>query len=300
MEEFEKIWIDGEFVNWKEAKVHILSHAIHYGSAVFEGIRAYKTKKGMAIFRLREHIGRLFYSASSLSIEVPFSPEQIQKVTLDLVKINGVGESYIRPVVFLGYGKMGLNPNGAPVQAAIANWPWGAYLGGENPIKVVISKYIRPHPRSTEIGAKISGSYFNSILASLDAQKRKADEALLLDFEGFVAEGPGENIFMVKAGVLYTPSPGAILTGITRNSVIEIAKDLGIKVEEKKITPEEIKSADEAFFTGTAVEICPIGEIDGVLINNRKVGVVTQKIKESYSKIVRGEDKRYLNWLTFV
>ncbi len=298
MEELKKIWIDGDFVNWQDAKIHILNHALHYGSAVFEGIRSYQTKKGAAVFRLQEHIERLFYSASSLELKISFSVGDIKQAILELIKINEVNECYIRPIVFLSYGKMGLNPKGAPAQAAIANWPWGAYLGGDAPIKVKISKYIRPHPRSTVVGAKIAGSYFNSVLSSLDAQQSGADEALLLDFEGFVAEGPGENFFMVKESKLYTPGKGTILAGITRDSVIKIAGNLGIETEEKKITPEELKSADEAFFTGTAAEICPIGEIDEITINNREVGKITKQIKMAFEEIVRGKNQKFSEWLT--
>lgn len=300
MEEVKKIWLDGRFLDWKEAKIHILTHSLHYGGAVFEGIRAYKTKEGTAVFRLLEHLDRFFQSAQILEMEIPFSKEEIKKVILETIKINNLKECYIRPIAFSGYGKMGLNPKGAAINVAIAAWPWGAYLGDKETVKIEISDYIRPHPQSCPMEAKISGYYINSIFASLEAQKKGFDEALLLDYQGYVAEGPGENVFMVKDNILYTPLAGTILPGITRASVIEIAKDLGIFVKEKKITPQEIKEANEAFFTGTAVEICPIGQIDEVLINKGQIGKITKKIKEVFEKIVKGEEKKYLKWLTFV
>ena len=300
MEQTKKIWFDGKFVDWEDAKIHVLTHALHYGSGIFEGIRAYKTEKGPAIFRLSEHIDRFFYSASALDMEVPFSKEEIVNAVLEIVKVNEIEECYIRPIVFFGYGKMGLNPKGSSVQAVIAVWPWGAYLGDKEAIRVKISKYIRIHPKSTIADAKITGHYVNSILAFLEIQKAGFDEALLLDYKGYIAEGPGENIFIIKNKKFFTPCLETILAGITRDSVIKIAKDLGFEVEEKKFTVEELKSADEAFFSGTAVEICPIGQIDETLINQGNIGEITQRIKEIYSRIVRGKEQRYLNWLTFV
>ncbi len=300
MQELKKIWMDGKLVDWKEAKIHVLTHTLHYGGGVFEGIRAYKTEKGPAVFRLPEHIKRLFYSASCLEMEIPFSEEEIKQAVLDTIKINEIEECYIRPLVFFGYGKMGLNPKGAPVQVSIAVWPWGAYLGDDSAIKIKISKYIRIHPKSTITDAKICGHYVNSILSSLEAQKEKVNEALLLDYEGYVAEGPGENIFIVKNGKLHTPPFGKILAGITRDSIIQIAKDINIEVEEKKITIEELKSAEEALFVGTAAEVCPIGEIDGTKIANGEPGEITMKIQEIYKRVVKGEEKKYLDWLTFV
>jgi len=296
MKEVEKIWLNGRFVDWKDAEIHILTHTLHYGGGVFEGIRAYDTEKGSAVFRLRDHLKRLFYSASCLEMEIPFSQKELEKAILQLIKINQVKECYIRPIAIFGYGKMGLNPKGTPVDVAIVLWPWKAYLG-EKPISVKVTKYIRIHPKSTIPDAKITGHYVNSILASLEAQKAGFEESLFLDFEGFVAEGPGENIFMVKNKRLFTPSSGSILPGITRDTVLKIAKDLGIKAEEKKITLEELKRADEAFFAGTAVEICPIGRIDQTLINNGRMGGITQKIKNLYQRIVHGKERKYLNWL---
>ncbi len=299
MEEVKKIWLNGELVDWNKANVHLLTHTLHYGGGVFEGIRAYKTKNGPAVFRLQEHVDRLFYSASVMDIKVHFSKEEIKKAILDTIRINEVEECYIRPLIFFGYGKMGLNPTDAPINIAIAVWPWSAYLGKEV-VSVKISKYIRPHPKSTVTDAKICGSYANSILASLEIKKAGFDEALLLDYQGYVAEGPGENIFIVKDGKLFTPKLGAILGGITRDSIIQIAKDLKIGVEEKNITVEELKSADEAFFTGTAAEICVIGRIDDTVINNEKTGIITKKIKEAYTKAIHGESEKYSRWLSHI
>ena len=297
MEKVEKIWFDGKLVDWDKATVHLLTHTLHYGGGVFEGIRAYKTNNGPAVFRLKKHVDRLFYSASVLEMDVPFSKEEITQAILEIVKVNKINECYIKPIIFFGYEKMGLNPTGVPVSVAVAAWPWGAYLS-KDVVSVKISKYIRPHPKSTVVGAKICGSYANSILASLEVEKAGFDEALLLDHEGYVAEGPGENIFIVKDSKLFTPSSSSILNGVTRDSVIQIAKDLGIEAEEKHITVEELKSADEAFFTGTAAEICAIGKIDDTIINNEKMGVMTKKIKESYIKAIHGESEKYSKWLS--
>ncbi len=298
MKELKKIWIDGKFVDWQEAKIHILTPTMHYGGGVFEGIRAYRTNKGAAVFRLSEHIDRLFYSASVLEMEMPFSKEEIKQAILETIRINNIDECYIRPIIFFGYGEMGLNPSKAPVRTAIAVWPWGAYLG-KDVVSAKISKYMRLHPRSIVSDAKICGYYANSILASLEVRKAGFDEALLLDYQGNVAEGPGENIFIVKNNKLFTPSTGAILPGITRSSVMEIAKNNGIEIEEKTITADELKSADEAFFSGTAVEICSIGKIDDTLIGSGKSGKITQKIKEAYTRAAEGSEEKYLKWLTF-
>lgn len=300
MQEVDKIWMDGELVDWQDAKVHILTHTLHYGGGVFEGIRAYKTSKGTAVFRLKEHIDRFFYSASALEMGLGFSKEELFQAVLDTIKSNEVEECYIRPLAFFGYGKMGLNPKGAPVQVVIAVWPWGAYLGSKEAVDVKVSKYIRLHPSSTDTNAKICGHYANSILASLEIQREGCDEALFLDYQGFVAEGPGENVFFVKDGKLLTPSKENILAGITRDSVMKIAKGLGVEVEERKIGLDEAKAADEAFFTGTAVEVCSIVKIDQAVIGEGRIGEVTQRIKEVFEQAVRGQREAYLNWLTFV
>ena len=298
MEKTKFIWINGKFVKWENAKIHILSHALHYGSGVFEGIRCYKTNKGPAIFRLNEHIDRLFNSAKFLKIKIPFNKNQIKKAIIELIKINKVDECYIRPIVFYGYGKMGLNPQGAEINCAIAVWPWGKYL--KDKVKVKISKFIRLHPKSIISEAKVCGYYINSIFATLDAKENNFDEALLLDYRGYVAEGPGENIFIVKNKIIYTPKLGNILPGITRDSVIRIAKDLNFKVVEKDITVNELKNCDEAFFTGTAAEITPIIQIDNKLINKGKEGEITKILKDKFQKIVHGEDNNYKNWLTYL
>ncbi|MCK4730626.1 MAG: branched-chain amino acid transaminase [Candidatus Aenigmarchaeota archaeon] len=299
MEISKKIWFNNKFLNWGDAKIHILTHTLHYGGGVFEGIRTYNTKKGPAVFRLSEHINRFFYSASCLEMDLPFTKEEIKNRVLELIKINNLNECYIRPIAYFGYENMGLNPKGCLVDMAIAAWPWGAYLGGKETVKVKISKYMRLHPKSVVPDAKICGYYASSILASLDAKKSKFDEALFLDFEGNIAEGPGENIFMVKDGKLFTPNSDSILKGLTRDTVIKIAKDLNIKVEEKTITVDELKSADEIFFTGTAVEIQPIGIIDETIINNEKTGKISEKIKSLYQKIIHGEEEKYLKYLYF-
>ena len=299
MNKTKKIWLDRKLVDWKAAKVHLLTHALHYGSGVFEGIRCYQTDKGPAVFRLDEHLKRLFNSARALKMKIPFSQEELKKAVLQTIKANKANECYIRPIVFYGYGKMGLDPQGAPVQVGIALWPWGKYLAKES-ISVKISKFIRLHPQSAPAEAKVCGYYVNSIFATLEIKKQGFDEALLLDYQGHIAEGPGENIFLVKNKILYTPARGNILPGITRDSIIKIAKDLKIKVKEKKIRPQELKKADEVFFTGTAVEICPITQIDKTLINKGKTGEITLKLKEIFEKTIKGQEKKYLKWLFFV
>lgn len=298
MVETKFIWLNGKFVRWKEAKVHLLSNALHYGSGVFEGIRFYETTKGPAVFRLKEHLERLFYSAEVIKIKIPFSKKDLLKAILDLIKINQLKEGYIRPIVFYGYGKMSLNPLGAEINVGIAAWPWSKYL--KETAKVKISKFIRLHPRSVISDAKVSGYYVNSILATLDAQLSGYDEAILLDYRGYIAEGAGENIFIVKDKVLLTPKLGSILPGITRKTVIEIAKDLKIKTKEKDISVKELLNADEAFFTGTAAEITPVVQINNKLINKGKEGEITKRIREFFNEIKLGKVKKYLKWLTFV
>ncbi len=295
-----KIWMDGELIDWDKAFVHVMVHGLHYGSSVFEGVRFYDTAKGPAIFRLEDHTKRLFYSASVIDISIPYSENEINKAQLNLLKQIKVKSGYIRPLAFYGYGKMGLNPVGANVNVIVAAWPWGSYLGGE-PIRVKVSKYIRIHPQSLIADAKVSGHYVNSILASLEMQKEGYDEALLLDFEGNVAEGPGENLFIVKDNKVYTPKLGTILPGITRNSIIEILdQEFDTKVIEKKITLEEVMDADEAFYTGTAAEIQPIGSIDEKNIGNGKAGILTTKVRNMFMDIVEGKNAKYEHWLSYV
>lgn len=298
MQKVEKIWVDGKLINWDDANVHVLTHTLHYGAGVFEGIRFYETENAPAVFRLKEHIDRLFFSAKTIGIDIPYSHKQLLDATVDLIKVNNVPSGYIRPLVYYGYGKMGIDPGGAPTNVTIAIWPWGSYLG-EKPANCKISKYIRIHPKSTINEAKICGHYVNSILARLELQKDKHDEVILFDHEGHLAEGSAENIFIVKNGKLFTPKLGSILSGITRGTVLSLAKDENIPCEEKHITKSELLSADEAFFTGTAVEISPIGIIDDKPIGNGQTGPITEKIKTMYSGITCGSNKKYHHWLTF-
>lgn len=293
------IWLNGSFIPWKDAKVHVMTHALHYGSGVFEGIRAYKTGRGPAIFRLKDHIERLRYSASQLGMELSYSVEQLCSVTVELIKQNDLEHGYIRPLAFYGYGVMGLNPRNAPVEVMMACWPWGAYLPVEQ-ADVKVSSYIRIHPRSTVADAKICGHYVNSILAVLELRGTKYHEALFLDAEGNIAEGPGENFFVVNNGEIFTPPLGTILAGITRASVIEIARAEGLSVTEKPLTLDEALRADEAFFTGTAAEVTPIGTINDQTIGTGKPGPITQRIQKIFLDAVHGRHAGYQNFLTYV
>lgn len=297
--EMQYIWMDGDLIEWKEAKLHVLSHSLHYGGAVFEGIRCYETVNGPALFRLEDHIKRLLYSASALEFDVSFSEKDLIDATLNIVKQNNLKSGYIRPLIFAGYGQMGLKPKGAKIHTCISCWPWGSYLG-EHLIKLEISSLMRIHPASTDIQAKISGHYANSIMASQKAMKNGFDEALLLDYEGNVAEGPGENIFMVKNSVIKTPEAKNILKGITRDSIIKIAKDKGYKLEETIISPNELKKADEVFLTGTAAEISPVGQIDDTMIGSGEAGPITSSLKSLFTDIINGENSTYNSWLSYV
>jgi branched-chain amino acid aminotransferase len=301
--ESKKIWMNGKFVNWADAKIHILTHTLHYGSGAFEGIRCYKTKKGSAIFRLQEHVGRLFDSCHILQIKVPYTPEEIKKAIIETVRVNELKECYIRPIVYIGYGAMGLYPKNNPVNVAIAVWSWGAYLGEEgikNGIRVKISSFTRHHVNVTMTKSKTCGDYVNSMLAKNEAISCGYDEALLLDTDGFVTEGAGENIFIVRNGVLMTPPLSSVLEGITRRSIIEIARRERIEFREVNFTRDELYIADEAFLTGTAAEVTPIREVDGRIIGDGKPGVMTKKLQNLFFKIVRGEAKDYKSWLTYV
>ena len=298
MLETKYIWMDGKLTHWKDAKVHVLTHTLHYGSGVFEGIRYYSTDNGSAVFRLSDHISRLFNSANIINMQIPFSEEEIFAAVIETVKINEIKSGYIRPIAFFGYGKMGLKPEGAPVNVSIAVWPWETYLG-VNPVKIKTSSFIRIHQKSSSTESKITGNYINSILASVEATSSGYDEALLLDFAGKIAEGPGENIFFVRSGALYTPPIGNILPGITRDTVITLAGDADYEVHETPLTLEDIYDADEAFFTGTAAEIASIAKIDDVALKNSN-GTVTNKIRESYLDVVKGKNGDYENWLSFV
>lgn len=299
MEKSKKIWMDGKFVDWDKAQIHVLTHSLHYGGAVFEGMRFYQTDRGTVIFRIKDHIDRLFHSAKQIKLELKYSKNDLTKATVDLVRINKLKQGYIRPIIYFGYGKMGLSPNGSPTNVAIAAWNWGSYLGNDT-VNAKISDFIRIHPKSTSSEAKITGSYYNSILASLDVRSKGYDEAILLDFKGNIAEGPGENIFIVKNKVLITPAPGNILSGITRKSILEIAKNLGIKNKIQTVTKSALLNADEAFFSGTAAEISPIKSINDRRIGKTTPGPITKILKNAFNQVVKGELPQYSKWLTII
>ena len=295
------IWFDGELVPWREAKVHVLTHTLHYGMGVFEGVRAYEADQGTAIFRLQEHTNRLFDSAHIMNMKIPFTKAEINEATRAAVRENKLPSAYIRPMVFLGSEGMGLRASGLKVQVIVAAWSWGAYMGKEaleQGIKVRTSSYTRHHVNISMTRAKANGHYINSMLALQEALSSGAEEALLLDPEGYVAEGSGENVFLVKDGVLYTPELTACLNGITRNTVFALARDLGIPVVEKRITRDEVYIADEAFFTGTAAEVTPIRELDGRTIGAGRRGPVTTKLQQLYFDTVIGRNPAHLEWLT--
>ena len=299
----EKIWMDGTFVDWDNATVHILTHTLHYGLGVFEGIRCYETREGPAIFRLNEHIDRLYNSAHIFLIDIPYSKEEIRDAIIKTLKVNKIKECYIRPLVCIGYGAMGLYPKENPIKVSIAVWPWGAYLGDEglkNGIRVKTSSFIRNHVNSDMTRGKVCGYYVNSQLAKKEAISCGYDEALLLDTEGYVAEGSGENIFMTRNQILKTTPLTSILEGITRNSIIEIANNEGIKILEERFTRDELYIADEAFFTGTAAEVTPIREVDRRTIGKGRPGKITKKLQSIFFDIVKGENKKYESWLTRV
>lgn len=299
----DKIWMDGKFVNWMDANVHILTHTLHYGLGIFEGIRCYKVQNGSSIFRLKEHIKRLYDSAHIFQLKIPFSQEEIINAVIDTIKINKLAECYVRPLVYIGYGAMGIDPKDNPIRLAIAVWPWGAYLGDEgvkNGIRVKTSSFIKGHVNSIMQRAKVTGYYATTQIAKREALNMGLDEALMLDPEGFVAEGAGENIFIVRNGGIKTTSLTSILEGITRDSVITIADDLGIKLKEDRFTRDEVYIADEAFFTGTAAEVTPIKELDGKMIGKQCPGEITKKIQSVFFDIVKGKLEKYHHWLTFI
>lgn len=299
-----KIWMDGDLVEWRDAKIHVLSHTLHYGCGAFEGVRAYKTVNGTAIFRLAEHTERLFNSAKILRMKIPFTPEQLNEAQKQVVRENKLDSCYLRPLVWIGSEKLGVSPKGNRIHAMVAAWSWGAYLGDEGMkrgIRVKTSSFTRHHVNITMTQAKAVSNYSNSILANMEALDDGYDEALLLDASGFVSEGAGENVFVVKGGVVYTPdlSAGA-LNGITRNTILHICKDLNIELVQKRITRDEIYIADEAFFTGTAAEVTPIRELDRVEIGIGSRGPVTEKIQSAFFDIVNGRNPKYAHWLTKV
>ena len=296
--------MDGKFVAWDEAKVHVLTHSLHYGNTAFEGTRAYKTDKGLAIFRLRDHTKRLLNSAKITLIDCPYSVEELEKAQIELLKQNNFSSNvYLRPIVFLGYGVMGVYHKAAPVQVAIAAWEWGAYLGDDglaNGIRVKISSFTRNSIRSTMGKAKASANYLNSQMAKYEAKEAGYDEALLLDEEGFVAEGSGECFFIVRNGVLISPPNENSLESITQATVIELAKGMGIPVERRRLTRDEVYVADEAFFTGTAAELTPVREIDARAIGNGKRGEMTEKLQSAYFDVVYGRNPAYSHYLTLI
>jgi branched-chain amino acid aminotransferase len=300
-----KIWMDGEMVEWRDAKIHVLSHTLHYGCGAFEGVRAYKTADGStAIFRLREHTERLFNSAKILRMKIPFSLEQVEQAQKDVVRANKLDSCYLRPLTWIGSEKLGVSPKGNTIHLMVAAWAWGAYLGEEGlkkGIRVKTSSYTRHHVNITMTQAKAVSNYTNSILANMEALDDGYDEALLLDASGFVSEGAGENLFVIKNGVVYTPdlSAGA-LNGITRNTVFHICKDLGIELVQKRITRDEVYIADEAFFTGTAAEVTPIRELDRITLGAGSRGPVTEKIQSAFFDIVNGRNPTYAHWLAKV
>lgn len=297
------IWFDGALVPWREANVHVLTHSLHYGLSVFEGVRAYDTEIGTAVFRLEEHTRRLFNSAHIYRMPMPYSREQVNAATLETVRANKLESCYIRPLAFYGSEKMGVSPRGAKTHMAIAAWTWGAYLGEEGMqrgIRVKISSFQRQHVNSIMPRAKLAATYANSILANMEAVEAGFDEAVLLDTEGFVAEGAGENIFLVRDGVIYEPEIASALTGITRDTVHTLAADLGLKIETRRLTRDDFYIADEAFFTGTAAEVTPIREIDNRQIGIGSRGPVTEKLQKAFFDVVNGRNPKYHHWLTKV
>jgi branched-chain amino acid aminotransferase len=299
-----KIWMDGALVDWRDAKIHVLTHTLHYGCGAFEGVRAYETPDGTAIFRLREHTERLFNSAKILRMKIPFTIEQAMAAQCEVVRANGLKSCYLRPLTWIGSGKLGVSPKGNQIHLMVAAWAWGAYLGEEGlkkGIRVKTSSYTRHHVNITMTQAKAVSNYTNSILANMEVTEDGYDEAMLLDAAGFVSEGAGENLFIVKNGIVYTPdlSAGA-LNGITRNTVFSICKDLGLDVVQKRITRDEVYIADEAFFTGTAAEVTPIREYDRIQLGAGERGPVTEKIQAAFFDIVQGRNPKYAEWLTKV
>ena len=295
------IWFDGKLVDWRDAKIHVLTHSLHYGMGVFEGVRAYKTVSGTAIFRLAEHTRRLFNSAHIFQMKLPYTPEQMMDAQKEVVRANALESCYLRPIAWIGSEKLGVSPRGNTIHVAVAAWPWGAYLGEDGlakGIRVKTSSYTRHHVNASLVRAKASGYYVNSILANQEVTAHGYDEALLLDTEGYVSEGAGENVFMVRDGVVYTPDVASCLDGITRNSVITMARDMGLAVIEKRITRDEMYCADEAFFTGTAAEITPIRELDDRTIGAGSRGPITARLQSLFFDVVGGKSDRYASWLT--
>ena len=296
-----KIWKDGHMIEWRDATLHMLTHSLHYGMAIFEGVRAYKTVDGTAIFRLKEHTQRLFNSAKIFQMQMPYDMETLMAAQLDVVRANKLESCYIRPLAWIGSEKMGVSARGNTIHVSVAAWPWGAYLGEEGlakGIRVKTSSFTRHHVNASMVRAKASGYYINSILANQEVTADGYDEALLLDTEGYVSEGAGENVFIVKAGRIYTPDLASCLDGITRDSVLTMARDMGIDIIEKRMTRDEIYCADEAFFTGTAAEVTPIRELDNRMIGAGSRGPVTEKLQSLFFDVASGKATKYKPWLT--
>ena len=295
------IWFDGKMVDWRDAKIHVLTHTLHYGMGVFEGVRAYDAVGGTAIFRLAEHTRRFFNSAKIFQMALPFDEATLAQAQKDVVRENKLASCYIRPIAWIGSAKLGVSARGNTVHVASAAWPWGAYLGEDGlsrGIRVKVSSFTRHHVNVSMVRAKASGYYVNSILANAEVTAHGYDEALLLDTEGYVSEGAGENVFIVRNGVIYTPDVASCLDGITREAVITIARDLGIEVREKRMTRDEVYCADEAFFTGTAAEITPIREVDDRTIGSGRRGPITEQLQNVFFDTVGGRAQRYASWLT--
>ena len=298
-----KIWKDGHLIDWRDATLHVLTHSLHYGMAVFEGVRAYKTPEGTAIFRLKEHTQRLFNSAKIFQMQIPYDMDTIIAAQREVVKANKLESCYLRPLAWIGSEKMGVSARGNTIHVSIAAWPWGAYLGEDGlarGIRVKTSSFTRHHVNVSMVRAKASGYYINSILANQEVTADGYDEALLLDTDGYVSEGAGENVFIVKAGKIYTPDLASCLDGITRDSVLTMARDMGIEVIEKRITRDEMYCADEAFFTGTAAEVTPIRELDNRTIGSGSRGPITEKLQALFFDVVAGKAPQYNHWLTLV
>ncbi|MGL4669537.1 MAG: branched-chain-amino-acid transaminase [Methanobacteriaceae archaeon] len=299
-----KIWMDGKIIDWNDAKIHVLSHVVHYGSSVFEGIRCYSNNKGSAIFRLEEHIQRLFDSAKIYRMEIDFTHEQLCDACKEIIVVNNLESCYIRPVAYRGYKSLGVNPVDNPTNTTIAVWEWGAYLGDdalENGVDVGVSSWRRMAPNTLPSMAKAGANYMNSQLAIFEYLENGYDEAIMLDTDGFVGEGTGENIFVINNGEIYTPSlDSGVLAGITRDSVMKIANDLGYKVKERKISRESLYLADEIFFTGTAAEVTPVRSVDGIVIGEGKRGLITGEIQSQFFNIIGGKVKDKYGWLTYL
>jgi branched-chain amino acid aminotransferase len=301
IKEVEKIWFNGRLVDWKDARIHVLTHGLHYGTGVFEGIRAYETRNGAAIFRLTDHLKRFYRSAKIYFMEMPFTLDELREACKAVVRENGLRSAYIRPIAFRGYGEMGLYPLNSPVDVVVAAWSWGTYLGDEgirNGIRVKTSSFRRIDVNTIPAGVKATGQYINSVLAKVEAKMAGYDEAVMLDSRGMVSEGSGENIFMVRNSIVYTPSTSSgILEGITRDTVFHIVGDMGLKVVERDLTRVDFYYADEAFMSGTAAEVVPVVEMDNYKIGDGKPGPITRRIQEEFYRIVRGESEKYSHWL---